>query len=95
MSAKKEKEDKLNEKKKLLEEKNIEREAKGLPPLKRLPNKAENVVVQQNNYIDTYIPEVDENNVCSAILKTGPRKGNICGCKKIIKDGLCNRHNVK
>lgn len=95
MIDKKEKENKLNEKKKLLEEKNIERETKGLPPLKRLPNKVENIVEQQNIPIVSYVPEIDENNVCSAILKTGPRKGNICGCKKIIKDSLCNRHSIK
>jgi hypothetical protein len=95
--AKQEKENKLNEKKKLLEEKNIEREAKGLPPLKRLPilkNNVENVVEQQNNPIQTYVPEGD-NNTCSAILKSGPRKGNICSSKKITENGLCNRHSSK
>jgi hypothetical protein len=97
MIAKQEKENKLNEKKKLLEEKNIEREAKGLPALKRLPilkSQVKNVVEQQNNLIQTYVPEGDTN-ICSAILKSGPRKGNICGSKKITENGLCNRHSSK
>lgn len=96
MIAKKEKENKLNEMKKLLEEKNAERELKGLPPLKRLPiikNKVENIVEQSNNSIQQYVPE-EEDSKCSAILKTGPRKGEICGCKKIT-NGLCNRHTLK
>jgi len=91
--AKKEKENKIIEMKKQLEEKNVERELKGLPPLKRLPNKTENIVEQQNELIKQYIPE--EDNGCNAILKTGPRKGNVCGCKKIMANGLCNRHSVK
>jgi hypothetical protein len=94
--AKKEKENKIIEMKKQLEEKNVERELKGLPPLKRLPtikNKTENIVEQQNDSIKQYIPE--EDNGCNAILKTGPRKGNVCGCKKIMVNGLCNRHSVK
>jgi len=105
MIAKKEKENKLNERKNLLEQKNIEREAKGLPPLKRLPtlknntlkSNAENVIEEQNNTIQVYVPdsENNDNNVCSAILKSGPRKGTICGCKKITDNGLCNRHISK
>jgi hypothetical protein len=58
--AKKEKENKLNEKKKLLEEKNCERTEKGLPPLKRLiiiQKKIENIVEQQKETIQNYIPE--------------------------------------
>jgi hypothetical protein len=96
--AKKEKENKLNEKNKLLEEKNIEREVKGLPPLKRLPilkSNLENIVEQQNIPIQSYLPEGQDNNMCSAILKSGLRKGNICGSKKITNNGLCNRHSVK
>ena len=91
---KKEKENKLIEMKKQLEEKNIEREKIGLPPLKRLPtikNKVENIVEQHHNSIQQYVPE--EDNGCNAILKTGPRKGNMCGCKKIMVNGLCKRHS--
>ena len=99
MVLKKEKNDKLNEKKKLLEELNIEREIKGLPPLKRLPIKNK---IEKNsiNVIQPYVPEEDLKDVkdvlvCKAILKTGPNKGNICGCKKIIDNGLCMRHCSK
>ena len=98
MIIKKEKEDKLNEKKKLLEEINVERVLKGLPQLKRLPikNKIEQNII---NVIQPYVPEenviVKDLLVCKAILKTGPNKGNVCGCKKIINNGLCMRHSSK
>lgn len=96
IAAKKEKEDKMNEKKKLLEEKNAERELKGLPPLKRLPiikKKVENVVEQQGQSIQQYVPL--EDNGCSAILKFGLNKGNKCGCKKLEANRLCKRHSQK
>ena len=91
----KEREEKMNERKKLLEEKNAEREAKGLPPLKRLPiikKKVENVV-EQGQTIQAYVPE--EENGCSAVLKSGPNKGKKCGCKKVEANGLCKRHFPK
>lgn len=28
---------------------------------------------------------------CTALIKTGPKKGQLCGCKKVI-DGICLRH---
>jgi len=28
---------------------------------------------------------------CTAFIKTGPKKGQLCGCKKVI-DGICLRH---
>lgn len=95
MALKKEKENKLNETKKLLEEKNAERELKGLPPLKRLPtNKIKNVVEQQQSLIGQYVPEEDSVIIgCKSILKSGPRKGTPCG-NKVINNGLCSRHNV-
>ena len=99
MIIKKEKEDKVNEKKKELETLNVERALKGLPQLKRLPIKNK---IEQNkiNVIQPYVPEEDlkdgnELLVCKAILKTGPNKGNVCGCKKIIDNGLCMRHCSK
>lgn len=73
----KEKEAKMMEKKKLLEELNAERESKGLKPLKRLPA----VKAGENSGLG-----------CSAILKSGVNKGKQCGCVKIEKDGLCKRH---
>jgi len=95
LKAQKEKEDKLNEKKKQLEELNQKREELGLSPLKRLPlkKKVENIVEQQNQDIQLYVPE--ENNGCIAILKSGPNKGKICGCKKIEANSLCKRHCQK
>ncbi len=93
----KEREEKMNERKKLLEEKNAERYAKGLPPLKRLPiikKKTENVVEQQNQPIQQYVPD-EEQIGCIAILKSGPNKDKKCGCKKIEANGLCKRHCPK
>lgn len=94
MALKKEKENKINEMKKLLEEKNAERELKGLPPLKRLPtNKSQNVVEQPSS-IGQYVPEEDSVIIgCKSILKSGPRKGAQCG-NKVINNGLCNRHKI-
>ena len=95
------KEEILNERKKLFEEKNVERLAKGLPPLKRLPilkKKVENEVQQQNNTIEQYIPEEEDIKLkpgCKSILKTGPNKGNQCCCKNVNENGLCKRHNPK
>jgi hypothetical protein len=92
----KEKQEKMNEQKKLLEEKNAEREAKGLPPLKRLPiikKKIENVV-EQGQTIQNYVPE-QEQICCKAVLKSGSNKGKECGCKKIEANGLCKRHSPK
>jgi hypothetical protein len=96
LAIKKEKEEKLNERKKLFEEMNAERVSKGLLPLKRMPvikKKVENVVEQQNNTIQHYVPE--EENGCNAVLKSGPNKGKLCGCKKIEANGLCKRHLPK
>jgi predicted transcriptional regulator len=92
----KEKQEKINEQKKLLEEKNAEREAKGLPPLKRLPTikkKVENVV-EQVQTIQQYVPDQEQIG-CKAVLKSGPNKGKECGCKKIETNGLCKRHSPK
>lgn len=85
--------EKYNEKTKLLELVNLERETKGLKPLKRLiKKKLENIVEHQEQSIQKYIPEEDGG--CSAIIKTGPNKGSSCG-KKISVDGLCKRHCPK
>lgn len=95
-AAKKEKEKNNNERKKQLEEKNAEREAKGLTLLKRLPlpkKKVENIIEHQVDQIQLYVPE--EDSLCNAILKSGLNKGKKCGCKKIEKNGLCKRHIQK
>lgn len=33
-------------------------------------------------------------NTCNSLLKTGPNKGNPCGCKKIYMNSLCKRHYI-
>lgn len=96
LAVKKEKENKLNERHKLLYDKNAEREAKGLPPLKRLhvlKKNVENIVEQHNISTQQYFPDEEEG--CKALLKSGANKGNQCGCKKIGANGLCKRHNPK
>ena len=90
--AKKEYEDNLNTKKKLLEETNAERVKNGLLPLKRIRTKVENIVEHQPHVIQPYISE-EELVGCSTILKTGINKGKLCGCKKIENNGLCKRHS--
>jgi hypothetical protein len=99
IEAKKEKEQQMNERQKLLEERNAERILKGLAPLKHLPTiktKPKNVVIVEN------VEDVEDQNnsnteyyECKAILKRGPNKGNNCGCKKIVSNGLCKRHMSK
>jgi hypothetical protein len=91
---KKEREDKLLEKKKLLEEQNTERVKNGLLPLKQIKPKVENIVEHQPHVIEQYISEEGLEG-CNAILKTGTNKGKLCGCKKIETNGLCKRHSPK
>jgi hypothetical protein len=101
---KKIKDDKAKEKQKLLEKQNEERAAQGLKPLKRLPPVKKQNVVQQGIEVGTYIPETDAEtqeltktvfNSCKALLKRGPNKGKVCGCKKTELNGLCKRHQEK
>ena len=94
LAIKKESEDKLLEKKKLLEEQNAERVKNGLLPLKRIKIKVENIVENQSHVIQNYISEEGLEG-CTAILKTGTNKGKLCGCKKIENGGLCKRHSLK
>lgn len=93
-----EKKKKQDEKKQMLKDANIERESKGLPPLKRLVKKKIENVVETINAVNVYVPEDAESvqtiSGCSAILKTGLKKGSMCGCKKINADGLCKRHSL-
>ena len=93
------KEELLNERKQLFEQKNIERAAKGLPLLKRLPilqKKITNIVEQQNNLIPEYVPENNEEpkQGCTTILKFGPNKGKPCCCKIVNENGVCKRHDL-
>jgi len=98
---KKQKDDIINVRKKLFDEKNAEREAKGLPPLKRLIIKKKIAnEVKPAEPIGEYVPDQDEEienqtNGCKSILKTGLNKGKECGCKKINDNGFCIRHSKK
>jgi hypothetical protein len=98
---KKEKETILHERKKLFDEQNALRIEKGLQILKRLPgikkqihkDVIENIVDGQPT-INQYIPD-DENidmNVCQGILKSGKKKGTLCGCKIVYNTSFCKRH---
>jgi hypothetical protein len=88
---KQEKIDEVNKKKKLLETINEERVAKGLAPLKRLPKQV--IEISDNAISDNAISDnAISDNVCKSILKTGPNKGNQCGCKNIYSNGFCKRH---
>jgi hypothetical protein len=98
---KKLKEEAKKEKQLLLEKTNTEREANGLPPLKRLKvvkNNIENIV-EQPQTISQYVP--DENTEdqiekgCKAVLKSGPNKGKQCYNKTLTNCEFCKRHTIK
>jgi hypothetical protein len=81
---------------KLFEEKNAIRIAKGLEPLKKLPNikKTNANVVNGNITVGEYIAsEADVKPCCPAILKTGARKGQPCGSMTFGINGFCKRHD--
>jgi hypothetical protein len=91
-----EKQKQMDEHKKLLDDKNAERLASGLKPLKRLPKKN---TVQSLIQISQYVSDEENNNAvvdnsCKSVLKSGPNKGKQCGCLKIFKDGMCKRHSL-
>jgi hypothetical protein len=90
LEAKKEHEDKLLEKKKLLEEKKKLLEEKKSKP--KIKSNVENIIEHKDHVIQKYISE-EEVEGCNAILKTGINKGKLCGCKKIENNGLCKRHS--
>ena len=91
---KQEKEKILSERQKLFDEKNAARAAKGLPPLKHLPPlKVSNVVIDGLTIVP-FVPELDTI-TCTAILKTGVKKGQPCGCKLVDASGRCKRHLEK
>ena len=46
-----------------------------------------------NNYNNNINNEIIVDNYCQAILKSGPNKGNKCGCKK-IDNNMCKRHII-
>jgi hypothetical protein len=102
MQAEKKKQEKIdetNKKKKLLETINEERVAKGLAPLKRLPKQvitqtSDNATSDNATSDNATSDNATSDNVCKSILKTGPNKGNQCGCKNIYSNGFCKRHYI-
>jgi hypothetical protein len=99
-----EKEKIKNDKQKLLDEKNTERLANGLKPLKYLSKKnTVQSLIQISQYVSdeensNVINNVENNNVeentgCKSVLKSGPNKGKQCGCLKLFKDDMCKRHS--
>lgn len=82
------------EKNKLKEEKEKIKQEKNKLKEEKVKNKKHvNTVIVTNNEINTYNP--NENNavtsICSAILKSGINKGQLCGAN-IVCEGLCKRH---
>lgn len=51
-------------------------------------------ISSENVVLGPSIVELEETNGCIQILKTGPNKGNPCGCK-IFENNLCKRHMPK
>jgi hypothetical protein len=95
------KEEAKKEKQLLLETQNKEREANGLPPLKKIKlikNKIENTI-KQPQIISQYIPEENGEeqleNICKAVLKSGPNKGKQCFIKAVNNCEFCKRHTIK
>ena len=67
-------------------------EAKEFLKIKEALNKVKkvkNVVTAQTIEIQTFEPE---SNICQTVLKSGPRKGNICGNKALKNGSTCSRH---
>ena len=98
-ALKNEKEKIKNDKQKLLDEKNAERVANGLKPLKYLSKKnTVQSLIQISQYVsdeenENVISNMEENPGCKSVLKSGPNKGKQCGCLKLFKDGMCKRHS--
>lgn len=91
------------------ETKLLEKEKKTLEKktsiLEKKKTKLENTVIKQSTNIGEFVPEHDSNLdpdlnlgqghlLCSAILKSGSRKGSNCGLK-CVKNGFCGRHSEK
>ena len=75
-------ENKLKEK---LEKQKAKEELKKTKHATKINNLSENLVLSITNDLQLG---------CVQILKTGPNKGNPCGCK-ILSDNLCKRHFIK
>lgn len=82
--------EKINARKKALEELNVERAAKGLTLLKRLPPVKK--AIDSNNVEKYALNKAINESGCVAILKYGIRKGECCG---IGKHEYCGKHLPK
>ena len=77
-----------------LSKKIAEKEAKQKEKLDKVAKKelAKNLAKSQLHDIIQSVPApINETIACTALIKTGPKKGQLCGCKKVI-DGICLRH---
>lgn len=86
-----EKQTKMEEKQKKMEEKLLLKESK--PKIKIVKKKkVENTIISEDNVILTDESTTQlEKEVCNYVLKTGVRKGEICGCN-VLQDNKCKRH---
>ena len=76
-----------DEKEKKKQDKILEKEQK-----KQAKTLLKNTIISNTIQIDEFNDNTEVNNCCSAILKSGPKKGQICG-SKIKINGLCLRHS--
>ena len=59
----------------------------------KMVKKVKNVVTSQTIEIPTIEIPTFESNLCQTILKSGPRKGQLCGNKSLKNvSGCCSRH---
>jgi len=95
MKAKEEeKQKKLEEKQKKLEEKQKKLEEKEKTPKPKVVKKkvpVENTIISENLVVLTDSSEIITSNFCTIIMKTGPRKGEICGLD-VHSENMCKRH---
>jgi hypothetical protein len=83
---------KEEEKQKIKEEKQKIKEELKKSVMLAKANKKSNISDATNTVVGiTNIPIVNTDMKCGVILKTGPNKGNICGCK-VVENNLCKRH---
>ena len=49
---------------------------------------------EESKLKQTPIAKIETHNGCIQLLKTGPNKGKLCGCK-IVANNMCKRHEQK
>ena len=95
-AKKKEKEEKQKEKQKAKEEKQKDKQIKNLKKQNANAMEKDTEKVLENNLMSENVvlgPSIIQTG-CVQILKTGPNKGNLCGCK-IFSENMCKRHITK